>query len=152
MRSRRIFTTLCLSLILLAGGAGYFDVTLAQGDVSAEDKIPFSRNMEIFPLVSQHVHGSTIVELPNGDLLAAWFQGSGERWADDVAIMGARLKSGDKQWTKPFVMADVPGFPDINPVLFLDPQERLWLVWYTVIANQWETSLPKYRRAAAWTP
>jgi len=33
--------------------------------------------MEIFPLIKQHCHGSTIVELPNGDLLAAWFQGSG---------------------------------------------------------------------------
>jgi len=101
--------------------------------------------MEIFPLIKQHCHGSTIVELPNGDLLAAWFQGSGERWADDVAIMGARLIKGASAWTKPFVMADVPGFPDINPILFLDSHDRLWLMWYTVIANQWETSLPKYR-------
>ena len=106
---------------------------------------------EIFPLVSQHVHGSTVVELPNGDMLAAWFQGSGERWADDVAIMGARLarrgglRAGQKSWSKPFVMADVPGFPDINPILFMDPQNRLWLMWYTVLANQWETSLLKYR-------
>nr|MBC8359792.1 exo-alpha-sialidase [Candidatus Desulfatibia profunda] len=101
--------------------------------------------MEIFPLVKEHVHGSAIVELPNGDLLAAWFQGSGERWADDVLIMGARLQAGKGKWSKPFVMADVPGFPDINPILFIDPQNRLWLMWYTVIANQWETSLLKYR-------
>ena len=47
--------------------------------------------VEIFPLVMDHSHGSTIAELPNGDLLAAWFQGSGERWADDVRIMGARM-------------------------------------------------------------
>ncbi|GAG10500.1 unnamed protein product, partial [marine sediment metagenome] len=66
-------------------------------------------------------------------------------WADDVAIMGARLQAGEQTWSKPFVMADVPGFPDINPILFLDTQDRLWLMWYTVIANQWETSLPKYR-------
>jgi hypothetical protein len=103
------------------------------------------RAIEIFPLVSQHVHGSTIVEVGNGDLLAAWFQGSGERWADDVAIMGARLRKGASVWSEVFVMADVDGFPDINPILFIDPQERLWLMWYTVIANQWETSLPKYR-------
>ena len=99
----------------------------------------------IFPLQTEHTHGSTIVELPNGDLLTAWFQGTGERWADDVRIMGARLKKGSNKWTTPFVMADVPDFPDINPVLFLDTRERLWLVWYTVIANQWETSLLKYR-------
>ena len=100
---------------------------------------------EIFPPVQEHVHGSTIVELPNGDLLAAWFQGSGERWADDVTIMGARLKKGEDRWSKPFLMADTPGFPDINPILFMDAQNRLWLMWYTVIANQWETSLLKYR-------
>lgn len=99
----------------------------------------------IFPLQQEHTHGSTIVELPNGDLLTAWFEGNGERWADDVSIMGARLKKGQKKWSEPFVMADVPDFPDINPVLFLDSRDQLWLVWYTVMANQWETSLLKYR-------
>jgi predicted neuraminidase len=101
--------------------------------------------LEIFPLTSEHAHGSSIAELPNGDLLAAWFQGSGERWADDVRIMGARLIRGSDAWSQPFLLADVPEFPDINPVLFLDSMDRLWLVWYTVIANQWETSLPTYR-------
>jgi predicted neuraminidase len=99
----------------------------------------------IFPLQYEHVHGPTIVELPNGDLLTAWFQGSGERWADDVRIMGARLRNGDSIWSAPFLMADTPGFPDINPMLFLDNSQQLWLMWYPVVANQWETSIPKYR-------
>lgn len=99
----------------------------------------------IFPLQEEHVHGSTIVELAGGDLLAAWFQGSGERWADDVRIMGARLQKGDTTWSETFLMADVPGFPDINPALFMDKKERLWLMWYPVLANQWETSIPMYR-------
>lgn len=102
----------------------------------------------IFDLQGEHTHGSTIVELPNGDLLAAWFQGSGERWADDVRIMGARYRSAHHRWTAPFLMADVPGFPDVNPVLFVDPRQQLWLVWYTVLANQWDSSLPKYRRSS----
>lgn len=99
----------------------------------------------IFPYQAEHVHGSTIAELPNGDLIAAWFQGSGERWADDVRIMGARLSKGDTAWSNPFLMADVEGFPDINPVLFMDQHDRLWLMWYPVLANQWETSIPMYR-------
>jgi predicted neuraminidase len=111
---------------------------------SDHGELSFVQN-EIFPLTKDHAHGSTIVELPNGDLLAAWFQGSGERWADDVQILGARLTRGSKSWSQPFTMADVPDFPDINPVLFLDTEQRLWLVWYTVIANQWSTSLPTYR-------
>ncbi len=99
----------------------------------------------IFPLQSEHTHGPTVVELPNGDMLSAWFQGSGERWADDVKIMGARLIVGDSVWSEPFLMADVESFPDINPMLFMDTKDRLWLMWYPVIANQWETSLPMFR-------
>jgi len=100
---------------------------------------------EIFPRTTEQTHGATVVQLPNGDLMAAWFQGSGERWADDVRIMGSRYMSRKRSWGKPYILADVPGFPDINPVLFLDNEEKLWLVWYTVIANQWSTSLPTYR-------
>jgi len=99
----------------------------------------------IFPLQDQHCHGSTIVELPDKDLLVAWFQGSGERTADDVVIKGSRYNHITKQWSEPFIMADVPEFPDINPVLFIDNRERLWLVWYTVMAYQWQSSILKYR-------
>jgi predicted neuraminidase len=99
----------------------------------------------IFPLQAQHCHGSSIAELPNKDLLAAWFQGSGERTADDVAIKGSRYNHITHQWSEPFILADVTGFPDINPVLFIDAKSQLWLVWYTVMAYQWETSILKYR-------
>jgi len=99
----------------------------------------------IFPYQTQHCHASTIVELPNRDLLVAWFQGSGERTAEDVKILGARYNHKTGKWSEPFLMADTEGFPDINPVLFIDNQSRLWLVWYTVMAYQWESSLLKYR-------
>lgn len=117
--------------------------------IGCETKEPIDeesfRSAIVFPYQEEHVHGSTIVELPNGDLLSAWFQGSGERWADDVRIMGSRLVKGDTAWSETFLMADVPGFPDINPIMFMDKQQRLWLMWYPVLANQWETSIPKFR-------
>lgn len=96
---------------------------------------------------SEHAHASSLVELPNGDLLACWFQGSGERTADDVRVMGARLVKGASAWSSPFLMADTPGFPDCNPVLYLDAKERLLLTWIVVRANRWETSVLKYRRS-----
>ncbi|HDP34506.1 MAG TPA: exo-alpha-sialidase [Candidatus Hydrogenedentes bacterium] len=105
----------------------------------------------IFPPQEKHVHGSSIVEAPNGDLLAAWFHGSGERTADDVLIQGARLRRGETNWSNVFVMADTPGFPDCNPVLFIDPQDRLWLFWVSVLANRWENCLLKYRRATHYS-
>jgi len=101
----------------------------------------------IFPLQSKHVHSSSIVACPNGDLLACWFHGSGERTANDVAVQGARKKAGATAWDPVFLMADTPDLPDCNPVLFIDPQQRLWLFWVAVAANRWEHSLLKYRRA-----
>jgi predicted neuraminidase len=50
-------------------------------------------------------HASTIVELRNGDFLAAWFGGSTES-RPDVAVWGARL-AGDR-WSAPFELAREP--------------------------------------------
>lgn len=101
----------------------------------------------IFPLQQKHVHGSTIVNLPNGDMLAAWFYGSGERKEDDVKIMGARLKKGDKRWSTPFLMADTYGIPDCNPVLFMNSKKKLFLVWIAVQSNLWEQSVLRFKTA-----
>ena len=103
----------------------------------------------IFPLQDKHVHGSSIVQLPSGDFIAVWFYGSGERSADDVKIQGARLNQGESKWQPVFEAADVPGFPDCNPVLHVDDQGRLHMFWITVLANAWERSLLKQRTAAS---
>ncbi len=105
------------------------------------------RSELIFPLQGKHVHSSSIVELPNGDLLACWFHGSGERTANDVLIQGSRLRKGTREWSPVFEMADTPNLPDCNPTLFLDAQQRLWMFWIVPIAGRWETSALKYRRA-----
>src|SRR5210317_362572 len=94
----------------------------------------------IFPLQEKHVHSSSIVELPGGDLLTCWFEGSGERTANDVVINGSRLKKGETKWSKPFLMADTPAQPDCNPILFLNNSNKLFLVWIAVQANRWERS------------
>jgi predicted neuraminidase len=99
----------------------------------------------IFPLEHWHNHSSSIVELPNGDLLVCWFHGSGERTADDVLIQGARWNHSTGRWTAPFTMADTPGFPETNPVLFIDSRQRLFFLWPLIIAHKWETALMKYR-------
>jgi predicted neuraminidase len=99
----------------------------------------------IFPLEHWHNHSSSVVELPNGDLLVVWFHGSGERTADDVLINGARWSHATGKWSAPFVMADTPGFPETNPVLFLDSKQRLMFFWPLIVAHKWETALMKYR-------
>jgi predicted neuraminidase len=106
---------------------------------------PFLESELIFPLETWHNHASCIVEAPNGDLLVCWFHGSGERTADDVKIEGSRLRKGSRTWEPRFTMADTPGYPDTNCAMLIDPQGRLWLLWPTILANQWESALMKYR-------
>ena len=71
-------------------------------------------------------HASTIVKLPDGDLLAAWFGGEheGDR---SVAIWGARHHAGS--WSAPSVLVQEPDVPCWNPVLFVDRRGTLLLFY-----------------------
>ncbi|RIW13200.1 exo-alpha-sialidase [Algoriphagus lacus] len=104
-------------------------------------------SLEIFAPQDEHVHGSSLVALPNGDLLAVWFQGSGERTADDVRLMGSRKAKTSSTWSAPFLMADTPGIPDCNPVIFLNSKQELTLVWIAVLGNRWENSILRTRKS-----
>lgn len=108
---------------------------------------PLFEAEHIFPPVEKHNHGSSIVQTADGDLIACWFHGTGERKSDDVLVQGSRKRAGDKSWAEPFLMADSPDLPDCNPVLFIDPRGKLWLFWITIQDNMWGGSLLKYRIA-----
>src|SRR5262245_61215725 len=88
---------------------------------SAEGEI-FER-AAIFPANPKHNHASCVIETKGGNLLAAWYAGSGERKADDVVIEGAWLAKGSSAWSPKFPMADTPGYPDCNPALFAAPDQ-----------------------------
>ena len=133
---------LVLITILLGSSMGLF----AQNNVS-----PITSSILIFPAQDKHVHGSSLVALPNGDLLSVWFYGNGERNSDDVKLMGARLSKGTKVWSEPFLMADTPNLPDCNPVLFLNQKGKLFLVWIAVQSNRWEQSILRVKTSINYT-
>jgi predicted neuraminidase len=71
-------------------------------------------------------HASTIAQLRSGDLMAAWFGGTGEG-EPDVAIWGSvRTAHG---WSKPVELVREPKIPCWNPVLFHTNDGRLWLYY-----------------------
>ena len=83
----------------------------------------------IFPVGStsfESSHASTIVELKNGNLLSAWFGGSGEGHPD-VAIWAARRNANG--WSAPVELAREPNVACWNPVLFHSRDGRLWLYY-----------------------
>lgn len=104
----------------------------------------------LFPVEHWHNHSSSIVEHPDGHLLVTWFHGSGERTADDVELLGAWQRRGTTTWTPSARFADTSGYPDTNPTLFVDRTARLWLLWPTILANEWPTALMKVKTARTW--
>jgi hypothetical protein len=105
-----------------------------------------------------HVHASCIIETPQGNLIAVWYENGPNREsyyydldadkADNVRIGGARFFQGEANWRKPFVMADTYGISDNNPCMVVDAEKRLWLVFPTLIGvplRTWGSGLPQYR-------
>ena len=65
---------------------------------------------------AKECHASTILKLPGGRLIAAWFAGTNEK-NDDVRIRYA-INDGDG-WTAPKELPGLANAPHWNPVLFL---------------------------------
>ena len=141
-RLRTLATTTTMRWILCLAMSSTLSC-LANASVRAQDV----HSELIFPLEHWHNHGSCIVQCPNGDLLVCWFHGSGERRSDDVEILGARRVHKSGRWTRPFQMADTPGFPDTNCCMIIDQNETLWLLWPTIQANLWESALMKIKKS-----
>jgi predicted neuraminidase len=104
----------------LACVVGFVPAALAQSRLIGE--LIFKPGSTSFP----ESHASTIVELKNGELMAAWFGGTREG-APDVAIWSSRKVNG--KWTNPVKLEQEAGFPSWNPVLFHTHDGRLWLYY-----------------------
>ena len=72
-------------------------------------------------------HAAAVCELPDGDLLAAWYAGSAEG-APDSVIMGARWSASAERWQTPEVWVDVAEHAAGNPRIFFGPDGRVWLI------------------------
>lgn len=70
----------------------------------------------------EECHASTLVSLPGGNVLAAWFGGT-EEGSKDVAIWAA-IRSGGA-WSKPVEVVRHAGIPTWNPVLFVPQPNEL---------------------------
>ncbi|MEE4659814.1 MAG: sialidase family protein [Halieaceae bacterium] len=122
----------------------------------------FDRSLLFQKAPTPSVHSGTLVQLPGGDLLAAWFGGKREG-AGDVAIWGSRWAGDD--WSEPFIITDRAASEQElgrslrklgNPVLHVDSQQRLWLFYVTVSIGGWSTSSISFKRSLdgglSWEP
>ncbi|PRY66210.1 putative neuraminidase [Vreelandella songnenensis] len=89
-------------------------------------------------------HASFLHELPNGDLLCAWFGGTQEG-VPDISIHISRLKKGNDQWSEPVKLSDDGTRSEQNPVLFTAPDGALWLLYTAQLSGHQNTAIVRYR-------
>lgn len=87
-------------------------------------------------------HAATLVALPDGDLLCAFYAGDYETAPNQAIFIARAKKQEDKwQWGEPRKAVDTDGKADGNPVLFTAPDGTVWLFFVTLQGKGWTTSL-----------
>jgi predicted neuraminidase len=95
-------------------------------------------------------HASTMIGLDNGTYLLAWFAGTREK-SDDVGIWMAQGQPGN--WSAPYLAVKTRNDPHWNPVLFKDPDGKVYL--YFKVGKEidfWETLvMHSYNAGETWS-
>jgi predicted neuraminidase len=72
-----------------------------------------------------------VVELPNGELLSAWYAGEDEARPDAAVVIARKAPGGG--WSRPpQIVADTPGKPEGNAVLWVNRRGRVQLFYGTM--------------------
>lgn len=100
---------------------------------------------DIFDQMPSHpmAHASTLTELPDGDLLCAFYAGAYETAPDQAIFVAHARKHGDGkyEWEELRKLIDTPQKADGNPVLFTSPDGTVWLLFVTLQGTSWTSSL-----------
>ena len=80
-------------------------------------------------------HAPALLEMPNGDMLCAWFAGTYEGSAD-IRIICSKLPKGADKWTDPVDISGDPTRSEQNPSLFLAPNGEVWAMYTAQLDRQ----------------
>lgn len=104
------------------------------------------RSEAMLPSPCPQNHASNLLPLPNGDVLCAWFGGTQEGVAD-ISIYCSRRKRGSNQWSMPLRLSEDASRSEQNPVLFLDGDNVLWLMYTAQKSGNQDTAIVRYRQS-----
>ena len=80
-------------------------------------------------------HAPALLELPNGDMLCAWFAGTYEGSAD-IHVICSRLPKGAAAWEAPVEVSGDPLRSEQNPSLFNAPDGSVWAIYTAQLDRQ----------------
>lgn len=92
-------------------------------------------------------HAANVLPLPDGSLMCVWFGGTQEGIAD-ISVWSSRLAPGSQTWSEAVKLSDDPTRSEQNPVLFLAPDNVLWLMWTAQVSGNQDTAIVRYRQSS----
>ncbi len=89
-------------------------------------------------------HAASLLELPDGTLLATWFGGTQEG-VPDISVHLSRLAPGAARWSDAVRLSDDPTRSEQNPLPWLAPDGALWLLWTAQLGGNQDTAIIRRR-------
>jgi predicted neuraminidase len=103
-----------------------------------------ARSDAFLPASTVQNHAANLAYLPDGTLACVWFGGTMEGMGD-ISIYLSRLVPGGDRWSAPEQMSDDPAKSEQNPLLFVAPDGRVWLLYTSQTAGNQDGSIVKCR-------
>lgn len=121
-------------------------VTLIRDGVIRPQSQDAQTESAILPSPCPQNHAANLLPLPDGSLMCVWFGGTQEGIAD-ISIWGSRLHPQSRQWSEAVKLSSDNTRSEQNPVLFLSPDNVLWLLWTAQISGNQDTAIVRYRQS-----
>lgn len=102
------------------------EVSVTPNPVNLYPRLPF-KELIFSPWQIPSSHAPSIVELPDGGLLAVWYAPT--YWSSDGVIWSSARLPGSGRWTEPRILHSVLARSSKNPVLYLGRDKVLRLFW-----------------------
>ncbi|WP_455817679.1 sialidase family protein [Pseudomonas cerasi] len=118
-------------------------LTVERNGIIANDG---ERQQAMLPSSCPQNHAANLLPLPDGDVLCVWFGGTQEGIAD-ISVWCSRLVKGSGRWSDAVKLSDDPTRSEQNPVLFLDPDNVLWLLYTAQKSGNQDTAIVRYRQS-----
>lgn len=102
------------------------------------------RSDAFLPAATVQNHAANLSYLPDGTLACVWFGGTMEGMGD-ISVYVSRLAPGAERWSAPEQLSSDPAKSEQNPLLFVAPDGRVWLLYTSQTSGDQDGSIVKCR-------
>ena len=115
--------------------------TLMDGVVRRVDAV---RSDAFLPCATVQNHAANLAYLPDGTLTCVWFGGTMEGMGD-ISVYLSRLAPGSETWSPAEQLSDDAAKSEQNPLLFVAPDGKVWLLYTSQTSGNQDGSVVKRR-------